>query len=137
MPKFQPGQSGNPKGKPPGAKDKRSELREMLRPHANALIEKAVEMAMGGDITALRLCLDKLIPNLRPVTEPAPLSLRGDTLLEKGQAILMAVSEGRITPEEGNHRLAMLAHYGRLVGPERSLERYADDKQFNEAIGRL
>jgi hypothetical protein len=131
---FKKGQSGNPAGKPKGAKDKRTALRELLRPHAPALVEKAVEMAMGGDVKALSLCLDKLIPNLRPVTEPAPLSLRGESLLEKGQAILTAVSEGRITPEEGNHWLATLAHYGNLVKQDKALKWHKDDQNCFPAL---
>ena len=55
------------------------------------------------------------------------LPLPGESLLEKGEAILTAVSEGRISPEEGNHRLATLAHYGNLVKQEKALKWHKDD----------
>lgn len=64
---FKKGQSGNPKGRPAGTKDKRRELRALLEPHAPALIEKAVQMALKGDTTALRLCLDRLLPPMRAI----------------------------------------------------------------------
>lgn len=64
---FKKGQSGNPSGRPKGTKDKRTELRELLRPHAPVLVEKAVEMALDGDTTALKICLDRIIPAMRSV----------------------------------------------------------------------
>ena len=50
MATFKKGQSGNPAGKPKGAKDKRTELRELLKPHAEKLVKKAVDMALAGDV---------------------------------------------------------------------------------------
>ncbi|MES2728985.1 MAG: DUF5681 domain-containing protein [Pseudomonadota bacterium] len=62
---FIAGRSGNPNGRPKGAGDKRTEMRSLLEPHAPALIEKAVQMALAGDVTALKLCLDRIIPVMR------------------------------------------------------------------------
>jgi len=62
---FQKGQSGNPAGRPKGSRDKRTELRELLEPHAEELVLRAVNMALEGDITALKMCLDRLIPAYR------------------------------------------------------------------------
>lgn len=64
---FQEGQSGNPAGRPKGSKDKRTELRELLEPHAPALIEKAVSMALEGDTTAMKMCLDRILPAMKSV----------------------------------------------------------------------
>ena len=74
---FERGQSGNPTGRPPGTKDKRTALRELLEPHAPALIEKAVSLALEGDITAIKICLDRLIPALKSIQVN---SANGDTL---------------------------------------------------------
>lgn len=65
MCKFKQGESGNPLGRPKGIKDKRTALNKLLEPRAEALVTKAVEMALGGDITALRLCIERLIPRAR------------------------------------------------------------------------
>ena len=64
---FKAGKSGNPQGRPKGSKDKRTELRALLEPHAPALVEKAVQMALDGDTVALKLCLDRIIPAMRAV----------------------------------------------------------------------
>ena len=64
---FKKGQSGNPSGRPKGVKDKRTELRELLEPHAEALVKKAVDLALMGDTSALRLCLERIIPAVKSI----------------------------------------------------------------------
>ena len=67
---FKPGQSGNPKGRPPGRKGKNTAIRELLDPHKKDLVEKAVDLAMAGDTTALRLCLERLYPPIKATDDP-------------------------------------------------------------------
>lgn len=62
---FKKGISGNIQGRPKGIVDKRIELRSLLVPHAEALVNKAVELALAGDSNALRLCIDRLIPKAK------------------------------------------------------------------------
>ena len=59
---FKNGESGNPNGRPKGAISKRTQLSKLLEPHAEELINKVVELAKAGDINALRLCFERLIP---------------------------------------------------------------------------
>lgn len=63
---FQTGQSGNPHGRPKGIADKRTELRGLLEPHAKDIFEKLVELAKAGDPTALKLCVERLLPKVKP-----------------------------------------------------------------------
>ncbi|MGC2203149.1 MAG: DUF5681 domain-containing protein, partial [Stellaceae bacterium] len=68
--RFRKGQSGNPKGRPPGARNKATLAAELLLDgEAEALIRRAVELALEGDPMALRLCLERIIPprRARPV----------------------------------------------------------------------
>lgn len=109
MAKFTKGRSGNPTGKPPGTKDRRTELRELLRPHAPALLEKAVNLAMEGDPQALRLCLDRIIPSVKATSEPVKLELpKGATLSEQAQAVMNAATSGEITTDEAAGLMAVL-----------------------------
>lgn len=66
MAKFVKGQSGNPNGRPKGVVDCRNQLKKLLLPHAEALIKKATELALEGDTTALKMCLDRIMPKLQP-----------------------------------------------------------------------
>lgn len=65
MGKFKPGQSGNPRGKKIGTTSKKTQLAKLLEPHAQDLIQKAVELALEGDSQALRLCIERIIPKAK------------------------------------------------------------------------
>src|SRR5687768_16932362 len=68
---FQKGQSGNPDGRPKGSRNATTlAVESLLDGEAEALTRKAVELAIAGDIAALRLCLDRVLPPRkdRPVT---------------------------------------------------------------------
>ena len=72
---FKPGHSGNPAGKPKGTRHKATLAMEApLDGEVERLTRKAVEMALAGDTTALRLCLDRIAPvrRDRPVTFDLP-----------------------------------------------------------------
>ena len=57
---FKPGTSGNPSGKPAGARNKTTlAVEALLDGEAEDLTRKAIELAKAGDMTALRLCLDR------------------------------------------------------------------------------
>ena len=63
MIKFKPGQSGNPSGRPKGALNKATlATQALLDGKAEALTRKAVELAKNGNLVALGLCLDRLLP---------------------------------------------------------------------------
>lgn len=112
---FEPGQSGNPAGRPPGLPDKRTKLRALLEPHSEELVSKAVSMALAGDTTALRMCLDRLVPPFKAL-DPAVVidGLRG-ALANQGEAVLTAIGEGRLTPDQGATLLQALSSQARLV----------------------
>ena len=61
--RFPKGQSGNPAGRPVGSRNAATELAQaLLDGEADALIRKCVEMALDGDRTAMKLCLERLVP---------------------------------------------------------------------------
>ena len=115
MARYKKGQSGNPVGRPRGIKDKRTSIRELLKPHAKDLIDKAVSLALDGDTTALRLCLDRLIPPLKQRDEPVSLKLTGTTLTENGLSVINALSKGEITPSEANSFLQAIVAQTRIT----------------------
>ena len=122
---WEQGQSGNPAGRPPGVKDKRTAMRELLEPHATELVAKAVEMAKNGDAAALRICIDRLIPPAKAREEPVTLPLGNGTLAEKGQAVLTALGEGAIAPDVATAILQGIAAQARIVEVDQIEKRVA------------
>ncbi len=63
---FQPGQSGNPSGRPRGSLNRTTlAAQTLLDGEAEKLTRKAVEMALAGDPAALRICIDRVLPPRR------------------------------------------------------------------------
>ena len=110
---FKSGESGNPLGRPIGVRDRRTALRELLSPHAPELVQKAVDMALEGDTTALRMCLDRCIAPLRSTTQNIELDFQGE-LHERGEATLQAIYAGDIDPLTGSALIGALADQARL-----------------------
>ena len=60
---FEQGRSGNPAGRRTGSRNKATlAAAALLQGEAEALTRKAVELALVGDPTALRLCLERILP---------------------------------------------------------------------------
>lgn len=126
MTQFKKGQSGNPAGKPKGARDKRTALRELLQPHAADLVAKAVELAKAGDTTALRICIDRCIPAIKAKDAPVDLPELTGSLAEQGQAVMRAMAAGRITPDEANAVMQVISAQARIIEVDELEKRLAD-----------
>ena len=60
---FVKGRSGNPRGRPAGSRNKKTlAAAVLLEGESEALTRKAVELALEGDPTALRLCIERILP---------------------------------------------------------------------------
>ena len=73
--RFQPGQSGNPAGKPKGARHKTTLLAEkLMQDDAEAIVKAVLDSAKSGDMTAARIVLDRIAPARRdnPVSFELP-----------------------------------------------------------------
>jgi hypothetical protein len=117
---FQPGQSGNPNGRPKGIIDKRVELRGLLEPHAKDLIEKLIALAKSGDPTALRLCIERLLPRVKPDNAiyfelPEGRLDTGDNMLQIAQDITAAVASGQLSIEEAEKFAEFIDHQRRVI----------------------
>ncbi|SRR5216683_3169077 len=100
---FQPGQSGNPNGRPKGSRNAATLALESLL-DGEALTRKAVELALTGDIAALRLCLDRVLPPRkdRPVSFEMPPINNAVDARAASAALLAAVASGDLTPSEAS-----------------------------------
>jgi Family of unknown function (DUF5681) len=116
--RFQPGQSGNPGGRPKGSRNKATlALENLLDGQAEALTQKAIELALGGDIPALRLCLDRILPPRkdRPVTFEMPAINGAEDAKAATAALLAAVSVGSLTPSEASEVGKLIDAYVKAI----------------------
>jgi Family of unknown function (DUF5681) len=100
---FEKGQSGNPAGKPKGARHKTTLLAEkLMADDAEAVVVAVINAAKGGDMTACRIILERIAPARRDnlVTFELPKIERPADAVAAGAAVLAAVAEGDLTPGE-------------------------------------
>jgi len=112
--KFAP---GNP-GKPKGARHKVTRaVEDLLEGQAEAISQKAVDLALEGDTTALRLCLERIAPPRKDVTVrfDLPTMENAQDAARAAQGVLRAVSEGDITPLEGVNVMGLIETYRKTL----------------------
>ena len=100
---FGAGRSGNPAGRPKGARNRTTQAVEaILDGEAEALTRKAIEMALDGDGPAMRLCLDRLCPPRkdRTISFTLPEIDTAADLTKATRALMQGVADGEITPAE-------------------------------------
>jgi hypothetical protein len=101
--RFQQGQSGNPAGRPRGALNRATVLaQELLSARVERIAGKLIELAEGGDMRAIRVCMDRLVPAIKhqPIAvEMPPIENAADSV-EAVASIAAAVAAGELTATE-------------------------------------
>ena len=101
--RFEKGVSGNPAGRPAGSRNNATLACEaLLEGQAEALTQKAVDMALAGDPVALRICLERICPvrKDRAVSFPLPPITSPRDAADIAAAVAEAVAAGHVTPSE-------------------------------------
>ena len=110
--RFIKGASGNPAGRPARA----DELRKLLDGDADEVARRVLEAAKGGDLRAAELVLARVVPVHRPAHAPTPFPLdREAPLADQGRAVLAAIADGILPPDQGKALLDALAGMVRIV----------------------
>jgi len=125
---FQKGESGNPAGRPRGSRNRTTILMQsVLEADGEALARKAIDLAKGGDLTALRMCMDRLVPARKH--EPVDFDLpRLDTAADSVNAaatIVAAVAAGELAPSEAADIAKVVDIYVRALATQGFEERLA------------
>src|SRR6266850_1308069 len=93
---FQPGNSFG-RGRPHGSRNSATiALQKLLDGHGEAITKKCALMALQGDPTALRLCMERL---LSPRKEQ-PVRFKVGPVTTAVSAVVQAVGGGELTPAE-------------------------------------
>lgn len=125
---FKPGVSGNPKGRPKGSKNKRKRLMDALEKDLPDLITAAKVKALRGDVAALRLLLERLIPTKK--SESSTVFIKNfdgaATLTEKADVIMTAIANGMIPPDVGASLITALNNTAKIVEIDDLMKRVAE-----------
>lgn len=108
---WQPGESGNAKGRPPKGTATADALRASIR--SAEVLATVQDMALSGDMVACRILLDRVLPPLKASDTPAPVALPPD-LTEAATAVLQAIAGGLLTPDQGQAVASVLASLARV-----------------------
>jgi Family of unknown function (DUF5681) len=109
---FQPGQSGNPAGRPLGSRNKKTIVLEALVDgEAEAVMQKLITLAKMGHDGAMRLCVERMMPPRRERPVPLPLPrIETDADARRASAdVIEALAEGEVTPKEAEQLLRTIA----------------------------
>ncbi|MCB0058113.1 MAG: hypothetical protein KDE45_13845 [Caldilineaceae bacterium] len=114
--KFAPGNKLG--GRTQGARNKTTlAVEALLDGQHEALTQAAISKALEGDTAALRLCLDRIAPPRKdaPVSfELPPIKSVADAV-EASSALLAAVADGDVTPDEAGRVMALLTSHKAMV----------------------
>lgn len=106
------------KGRPQGSRNAVSLfIDQLLEVEAEPITSKLVDMAMNGNITAIRLCMDRISPVKKGSTvmlDILPIQNISDTVLAMGM-IISAVANGEITTREAIDLTAVIETYRKVI----------------------
>ena len=113
---FVKGRSGNPAGRRTGCRNKATiAVAALLEGESEALTRKAVELALVGDPTAMRLCLERILPRDRAVKFALPPIKSAADIARAMGAVTAALADGLITPAEGQAIARMVTTFVRTI----------------------
>ena len=120
--KFQPGRSGNPAGRAKGKPLLVTELRTAIEAKSDEIFQAVIDAAIGGDMAACKMLLDRITPALKPQALSITLPVK-ETLPEQGSEIIKAIVTAQIAPDIGSQLITALSNQGKLVELQELAER--------------
>ncbi|WP_043358796.1 DUF5681 domain-containing protein [Belnapia sp. F-4-1] len=126
--RFEPGQSGNPSGRPRGARHKALIALDAIGAEgAEAVLRKVVEDAKGGDMRAAEILLRRVWPERkgRLVEFALPLVVSAADTVKAAAAIVSAVAGGELTPDEAQAVASVVEIQRRAIDTAELAERIA------------
>lgn len=127
---YPPGVSGNPQGRPAGSRGKATNmLLALMEGDASNITKAVIDAAKGGDLTACKIILDRLIPPAkeRPVNVDLPDTSTSEGVSAAQSAILQAVGCGDLLPGEAATLSAIVESKRRAI----------ETQELNDRITRL
>jgi len=116
--RFQKGQSGNPKGRKQGSRNKASLLlAELIDGQGEKIVQSMIRAALDGDTSAGRCLIDRLVAPRkdRPVCFELPPLVTASDRPKAMAAITAAVASGDLTASEASDLAGLVDRFVRVV----------------------
>lgn len=124
---FKRGKSGNPKGRP---STNIAALRDQLADNIDEVIHVVLDAALGGDLQACKLLLDRTIPTIKPQQAPVHVKLPKDgDVIVLADSIIRATAKGELPTESAAQLINALAR-------AKGMKTLSDD-EMDEPIGKI
>ncbi|MCD1609844.1 DUF5681 domain-containing protein [Stutzerimonas kunmingensis] len=127
--RWKPGQSGNPGGR----SGKTEKIRAQLATGAAAVAKVVLDQAKAGDMTACRLVLERLVPPVKPISEPVEFRLDETDLPASARSILSAIASGQIAPDQGKALIDAVTSLSRVIEVAELEKQLAELRELMEA----
>lgn len=103
-------------GRPKGSRNKVTlAIENMMEGEAEAITRSCIDLAKRGDPTAMRIVMDRMAPVRKGRPIPKLEKRDGETSIE---ALLRAVLEGEIAPEEGKEVVGLIESAARVAATQ-------------------
>jgi hypothetical protein len=103
-------------GRKPGSKNRTTLVAEaLLKNEEVELVRKAIELAKAGDVQMLKFLLDRILPKDRSVCVDVPQMEATSDAIDALGAIIDAVGNGRIAPNEGSAVASLVVARARMI----------------------
>jgi hypothetical protein len=115
---FEQGKSGNPKGRPKGARNQATIFAEQLiEGETESIVRKLVDTALQGDTTALRICLERLVAPKRErrVAFALPKIQSAADAADASAVVLAECAAGNLSPSEASEIMALISAHVRVL----------------------
>jgi len=100
-------------------------IQELIAASAGEIVQKMIDAALGGDISAAKICLERVSAPLRdtPITFTLPAIKKPDDILPAQASILEQVATGGLTTSEGNAICSIIGSIGMNAKIEEFMQR--------------
>lgn len=127
---FKKGRSGNIKGRPLLESTK---IRQQLSCNSNEIIEVIRKAALGGDMQACKMIIDRICPPLKAQAAPVVIKMphNGDMMLI-AEALLKATAKGELAPDIAAQMVAAVGKLATIAKIKEDLPKPKDNVIFDK-----
>jgi hypothetical protein len=128
---FEPGNRFG-RGRPKGSRNRdTAPAKKLLEEYASHLTRKLIAQALEGNVQALRICMDRLMPAPRDASVPINLSKikSAEDVANAAEKVMRGLGKGDLSPSECERLMNVLESQSRVIesaGTEQRVQKLED-----------